>query len=369
MNSLQRISAAVCTILVSLSLCFAAQRLDLTIFDTSHHKQPLSAVTQQLSDKRAVFIGENHERYDNHLDQLEIIKALHEAAQGRWVIGIEYIQRRFQPFLDAYIDNKIDEREFLKQTEYFERWGYDYRLYRPIFQYARDEHIPIIALNAERELTDAVDKAGLAGLSAADRARLPEHIENPDKDYRDRLHKVFEEHPGGGSFDRFVEIQSIWDETMAETVADYLSAHPDKAMIVLAGEGHIAFASSIPDRVKHRLPGISTAILAPAEKGDENLQSTDYVVISPKVSLPASGKMGVTMDTGSGVRVKSVSPNSAAAKAGIQPGDRITTVDDHSINSLTDFRLALLEKKPGEQVRVSFERGTEQTTVQLTLQK
>jgi len=369
MNSPQRISAAVCAVLVSVSIGFAAQRLDLTIFDASHHKQPLNAVIHQLSDKRAVFIGENHERYDNHLDQLEIIKHLHEAAPDRWVIGIEYIQRRFQPFLDAYIDNKLDEREFLKQTEYFERWGYDYRLYRPIFQYARDEHIPIVALNAERELTDAVDKVGLAGLPAADRARLPEHIENPDKNYRDRLHKIFEEHPGAGNFDRFVEIQSIWDETMAETVANFLSAHPDKSMIVLAGDGHIAFGSSIPDRVKHRLPKVSIAVLAPAEKGEDASESADYMLSSPKVSLPAAGKMGVTMDTGTGVRVKSVSPNSAAAKAGVQPGDRITAVDEQPVNSLTDFRLALLEKKPGDQVRVRFERGTEQMAVELTLKK
>jgi len=367
-------AAVICALVLSAPFSLAAPRLKLTIVDATHHKQSLSTVIRLLADKRAVFVGENHDRLDNHLDQLEIIKGLQTAAPDRWAIGIEYGQRRFQPVLDEYIDNKIDEYEFLRQTEYFERWGYDYRLYRPIFQYAREQHIPVIALNAERELTDAVDKVGLAGLPPADRARLPEHIAEPDAKYRDRLRKIFDEHPAGGNFDRFVEVQSIWDETMAESVADYLKAHPAKGMVVLAGEGHIGYGWSIPDRVRRRIPGIATAVLIPADKTNADLEAADYLLVSAMLSLPPSGKMGVTMDTTNGVRVKSVSPGSAAAKAGLHPGDRITAIDDHPISSLTDFRLSLQEKKPGDQLRVSFERtekqaAPEQMTVQLILQK
>jgi len=360
---------AVGAIVLSVCLSFAAPRLKLTIVDATHHKQSLSTVIRLLADKRAVFVGENHDRLDNHLDQLEIIKGLQAAAPDRWAIGIEYVQRRFQPALDEYIDNKIDEYEFLRRTEYFERWGYDYRLYRPIFQYAREQHIPVIALNAERELTDAVDKVGLAGLPPADRARLPEHIAEPDAKYRDRLRKIFDEHPAGGNFDRFVEVQSIWDETMAESVAEYLKAHPAKGMIVLAGEGHIGYGSSIPDRVRMRIPGIATAVLIPADKTNADLEAADYLLVSAMLSLPPSGKMGVTMDTTNGVRVKSVSPGSAAAKAGLHPGDHITAIDGQPISSLTDFRLTLLEKKPGDRLRVSIERGTDQMMLELTLGK
>ncbi|HLH29584.1 MAG TPA: ChaN family lipoprotein, partial [Terriglobia bacterium] len=123
-----------------MSLCLttsASPRPDLTIIGTSHNQQLLTSVVHQLATKRVVFIGENHDRYDNHLDQLEIIRKLHAQAPDRWVIGIEYIQRPFQPFLDEYIDKTIDEADFLRKTEYFDRWGYDYRLYRPIFRFAR----------------------------------------------------------------------------------------------------------------------------------------------------------------------------------------------------------------------------------------
>src|ERR1051326_695007 len=120
---------------------------DLLIFDARHMRQQTDAVMSQLADKRVVFIGEDHERYGQHLSQLEIIRRLHMQAPGHWTIGIEYFQRSFQPYLDDYIAGTISEREFLIKTEYFERWGYDYRTGDVIIQYAREEHIPIIALN------------------------------------------------------------------------------------------------------------------------------------------------------------------------------------------------------------------------------
>jgi S1-C subfamily serine protease len=65
--------------------------------------------------------------------------------------------------------------------------------------------------------------------------------------------------------------------------------------------------------------------------------------------------------------VKSVSANGAAAQAGLHAGDRIVEIDGQPVHSLTDFRLALLDKKPGKHVRLRFQRGEEEMDVQLTL--
>jgi len=350
---------------------------DVAVFDANHHPQPIEAVVSQLAGKRVVFIGEDHERYDEHLNQLEIIQRLHITAPDHWVIGVEYFQRRFQPYLDAYIEGSISEREFLTKTEYFDRWGYDYRLYRPIFRYAREQHIPLVALNAERELTDEVGKVGLQSLPPSDRSRLPEEIDLPDTNYRERLREAFNEHPAGGNFDRFVEVQSVWDETMAQSVADYLTAHPDKAMVVLAGGGHIAHGSGIPSRVQRRLPDARIAILLPEDKPDDDPEGADYVLVSSKTELPPSGRMGITMDrsadSGGGVRIKTVSPDSAAAKAGLQPGDRIVAIDGQPTHVQGDVQLALLDKEPGQHLSVRADRpgpsGPKEITADLILQK
>src|SRR5262249_32642931 len=147
----------------------------------------------------------------------------------------------------------------------------------------------------------------------------------------------------------------------------FLAAHADKAMIVLAGEGHIAFRSGIPDRVSHRLPGIQMSVLLPASKSDDDLEGADYMLISPMQSLPPAGKLGVTLNTTGEVQVKTASPGGAAAQAGIQAGDRVIAIENQPVRSLTDFRLALMEKKPGQKVRFRVERGGTEMTVEVML--
>lgn len=345
--------------------------LRLKIVDASGDEYHLPELTGVLSGARAVFIGENHDRYDNHLSEVEVIRRLHEHSPGHWAVGVEFIQRRFQPQLDAYLAGSIDEREFLIGTEYFDRWGFDYRLYRPIFRYAKENGIPMVALNAERELTERVGEAGLDGLSDAERQRLPSQIDKSDAAYRDRVHEVFQEHPGAeeAEFEHFWEAQLVWDETMAEQAANYLQSHPGKAVVVLAGAQHIAFGSGVPSRVVRRVPELATAVLLTEKRSSKLPSPADYFLESKRIKLPPAGKMGITMDGSSGVTVKAVAPGSAAAKAGVQPKDRIVAVDDQPVKAIGDVRYALIDKTAGQQVTLHIQRELQNLRVVLKLRK
>lgn len=67
-------------------------------------------------------------------------------------------------------------------------------------------------------------------------------------------------------------------------------------------------------------------------------------------------ELGINSDV-DGVFVIEVSPNGAAARAGIQKGDVITSINDQSVNS--DARLAELiaRQKPGDHIKISFIRN------------
>ena len=53
------------------------------------------------------------------------------------------------------------------------------------------------------------------------------------------------------SADRIYTVQVIWDETMADTAASWLKAHPDGHVVILAGGGH-CHDSAIVNRMKRR---------------------------------------------------------------------------------------------------------------------
>src|SRR4029078_11968817 len=128
-------------------------------------------------------------------------------------------------------------------------------LYAPIFRYAHEQGIPVRALNIPSGLASAAAKVGIAGLSAEQRASLPHDISTADEGYRSRLHRAFEMHkdPNPNAFEHFVEAQLLWDEGMAESAAAYISANPERAMVILVGSGHVAFGSGIPKRLERRI--------------------------------------------------------------------------------------------------------------------
>jgi uncharacterized iron-regulated protein len=221
---------------------------------------------RRLEPSRAIFIGEVHDRPEHHRSQLELICRLHE--RGTYLaIGVEFFQQPFQAYLDDYIAGRLEERDLLRLTDYERRWGYDFELYAPILRFARQNAIPLVALNVPTELTKAVAKRGLQGLSDAQRDYLPAHIDRSNAAYAQRLKAVFEAHPKSphSRFEHFLDAQLLWDEGMAATAADYLSKHPERKMVVLAGNGHVAWRSGIPARLSRRLD-IGISVISQATK-------------------------------------------------------------------------------------------------------
>jgi len=330
-------------------------------------KGTLEALLPELARKRVVYVGETHSRYGHHLLQLEVIRGLYRQGVDL-AIGMEFFQKPFQEWLDAYIEGRIDETEMLEKTQWFDRWRFDYRLYRPILRFAREHRIPVVALNVPREITDEVSEKGIDGLKPESRAQLPERIDRSDQAYRKRLRQVFTRHEGKreGQFERFLDVQYSWDEGMAQSVADYLKAHPGKRMVVLAGSGHIAWGSGIPHRVARRIGG-DYAILLPAD-GEMKPGMADYLVVTEEKKLSPRPLMGIMIDTsGDGILVTGVTRASGAEKAGLRKGDRIIAIDGTPVATYAQLRMSLVDKRPGDRVRVRFQRDSKTGERELVL--
>ncbi len=318
----------------------------------------LEAVLPRLGEKRVVYVGERHDRYDHHLNQLELIRQLH-GLKPYLAIGLEQIQQPFQPWLDGYISGAVDERTLLEKAQYYRRWGYDYRLYRPILRYAREQRIPLVALNVPTEISRKVAERGLTGLSAPERLWAPQVIDRSNKAYEARLRAVFQRHPetATGNFQNFLETQLLWDESMAERAARFLRENPERSLVVLAGEGHLLHGWGIPSRVRQRLPVESAIVLQQDADQEPDPRGADYLLLTQERRLPPSGRLGVILDSAAqGVVAQDFMDPSPAQEAGLQSRDRIIAVGGHPVEQLTDLRLALQDRHPGETVSVTVQR-------------
>ena len=247
----------------------------------------MDKLIEKVANKQVVYVGESHTQYQHHLNQLALIEGMH-ARHPKLAIGLEFFFQPFQAVLDRYIAGEIEEPDLLRESEYFDRWHYDYRLYRPIFRYAREHGIPLVALNLEREITKQVAKAGIESLTEEQKGRLPHEIDRDNEDYRDRIHQVFKHHPQSDdkTFENFLEVQLLWDESMAEQAASWLQANPDSHMVILAGVGHLVHRQGIPDRLQRRLPISSAVILNVNYLNELDPGVADYLVVAAGAKLP-----------------------------------------------------------------------------------
>ncbi|ODB93052.1 hypothetical protein A3197_19845 [Candidatus Thiodiazotropha endoloripes] len=334
----------------------------------------VSGLVEKVSDKRVVYVGETHDQYQHHLNQLAIIKGLH-AKHSDLAIGLEFFFQPYQKVLDQYIAGEIDEAGLIRGSDYFNRWRFDYRLYRPIFSFAREHGIPMIALNLEREITDQVSREGIESLSPEQQARLPAEIARDNESYRERLQTIYEAHPHreGRDFERFLDVQLLWDESMAERAAEWIEENPQGHLVILAGAGHLIYGDGIPSRLSRRVDASQAIVLNVNSVPELNPELADYLILADQHKLPPSGKLGVFLDVESSPpSVNGFVENSGAAEAGIKEKDLLVSVDDQPIESYADLRIALMDREVGEVVKLSVKRerlvlGTIVETYQVTL--
>ncbi len=336
----------------------ASNRRSQTLVIDVRRKLTLNDILPALAGKRVVLVGETHDQYHHHLAQLDIIKGIYERYPDI-AIGLEFFQQPFQKYLDQFIAGEIDTPTLLRKTEYFDRWRFDYRLYQPILEFARDKRIPLIALNLPAEITEKVGRSGMQSLTPKEKSEIPASIDRGVPGYRERITSVLRNHPAAmqRNVDNFVDVQLLWDEGMAARAAQYLKQHPHKHMIILAGSGHIIHGTGIPQRLRRRIDAdIATVVFGDRMELSDDI--ADYVLYPPPRELPPKGMIGVVLDSAdNGMRVKSFADNSLAPKAGLQKGDVIVEINGQPVRDLTDIRLALMNKRPHDKIDLVVLRG------------
>ncbi len=330
---------------------------------------------EAATDARIVYVGETHDNPASHRLELMLLEALAERYPQKVALGMEMLTPEQQPVLDRWVAGEISEKDLLEQSRWYEIWRMDFDYYKALFQFCREKGIPIIGLNATREQVQAVASGDLSQLDEVQRAQIPE-LDMSDP-YQQALAKaVFGGHDhGGGDEARFLRVQTLWDETMAANVARYLSSPEGdgRRMLVVAGGHHVAYGIGIPRRVFRRLP-VSYVLVGnddleyAAGKGEKVMDVTlprmpmppyDYILYTKYERLPRQQvRMGILLgESDKGVEIQGVLSSTPAARAGLQKGDIIRTLDGETVTKSFDVIYAIKQKRPGDEVVLTVERN------------
>jgi aminopeptidase N len=314
-------------------------------------------IMPQLTTARIIYVGEQHDRFAHHINQLQIIKKMHEAGH-KLAVGMEMFQKPFQQVLDEYLAGRIDERKFLQRSEYFTRWGYDYNLYKPIIDYLKQQNIPVIALNIQRDISRKVAREGIYSLPDDQKKQLPSEMDFSNKQYREDLNNVFSIHTRQKElkdFSYFFQAQTLWDEGMAESAQKFLANNPESKLVILAGNGHVRHKYGIPGRL-HRRNHEPFKVVVQDEEIEEGI--ADYVLLTTELKGEKSPKLGIMVEEkDQSLEVKGISHIGPAKKAGLQKGDVIKVFGGQAIKSLADLKLELFYSKIGSNVKIQINRN------------
>jgi putative serine protease PepD len=96
-------------------------------------------------------------------------------------------------------------------------------------------------------------------------------------------------------------------------------------------------------------------------------ETPTHARIGVSVQDVAAGQGGSGALVTDGAQISQVGAQSAAGQAGLQDGDVITKVDDTLITGSDSLVATIRSYRPGDKVTITYERGGQQSTVELTL--
>jgi uncharacterized iron-regulated protein len=228
-------------ILISVTQVFAQLPEKYSVFTGKGEPSSIADIVRALDDTDVVFLGELHDDTIGHAVQYEIFKQVVEQYSPRRVtLSLEMFEADVQIVLDEYLKGLITENHFLQSSRPW--WNYKTD-YRPLVELAKERKLDVVAANAPRRYVNMVSRGGrsaLAGLSKQAKSWLApmpyaEASEAYSKKFKALMGPSAEAQMG---LDNILSSQSLWDATMAYSIAESLKKNKGSLVVHLNGGFH-----------------------------------------------------------------------------------------------------------------------------------
>ncbi len=259
----------------------------------------LGEMIDDLARYDVVFVGEAHGHAANHYLQSKILAGLYRHHPDM-ALSMEQFERSQQKVVDDYLAGKIGEETLVHDGK---AWSHYRQSYRPLVEFAKRHHLPVIAAEVPGNMVSCVGERGpdfIKTLKGEPRKWIARELHTGDGPYKDKFYTFLDQAAGHSvsdpnaseeekarkKFYRF-SAQVARDDTMAESIADYLRAHPGHRVMHINGHFHSEGLLGTVERLKMRMPDVSVANVAPILVGDpehpqfseEDLRAGQYLML------------------------------------------------------------------------------------------
>ncbi|CAN5214294.1 hypothetical protein BH10ACI1_BH10ACI1_10970 [soil metagenome] len=214
------------------------------IFDGKGNPATIDDITKAIEKTDVVFLGEQHDDAVAHALQFQIFKAVVEkySKERKVALSMEMFERDVQIVVDEYLKDLISETHFLSSSR---PWGNYKTDYRPLVELAKADNLPVIAANAPRRYVNMVSRLGRESLDklSADAKKWLAPL--PYGEASETYAKKFDALMGQTSdsmtpvkHSPILNSQTLWDATMAYSIAEFLKKNKNALVVHLNGSFH-----------------------------------------------------------------------------------------------------------------------------------
>lgn len=260
-------------LLVRFSFAQSPMDVNYKIYDTrTKQVTTVDKIVADCNDADVLFFGEEHNDSVCHYLEAEIFKALYKQYGDELALSLEMFETDNQLALNEYLEGYIDEARFSKDVRL---WG-NYKDYRPMIEYAKQNKIEVIAADPPRRYVSLVTKRGMKALDSlskdAKKFLPPLPYDTLSGRYREKFMDVMKGSPGGDNANVYYS-QSLWDAGMSYSIYNFLKKNKHKKIFHCVGGFHTAEKLGTAEQLHMRNKKLK--ILNIASVSDASFNSSD----------------------------------------------------------------------------------------------
>jgi aminopeptidase N len=251
-----------------------------------------------------VFFGEFHDDVVIHNIQKDLLAEMYKQ-NSKVAVSMEMFERDVQKQVDDYLANRKDEKDFIATSR---PWPDYEKFYKALVELAKANKAPVIAANVPRKYASIYSSQGMTGINKLppeERQYISREVNVKEGPYMVNFYETMSGNMNMDSSEAddpniqnslflFYGAQIVKDETMAESIVDFMNKNPEYKVIHFNGDFHsnsyLGTVMKVADRNSKLKMGIITPVYvetgANTDYDPQYKDKTDFLIVLQEQTKP-----------------------------------------------------------------------------------